>query len=260
VLVDPDGENIHSMVIQGDEMYVTTTSPPYHTSDDLAVVRVDEGSIERVATNLPFPEGVDVGPDGALYTACWNDRAVHRSTLEGADEAVYVGDDYPTNLLFGPDGSLYVNNWYASTIDRVSPDGSRALFSSHEEYAGPHGMTWDDQGRLFVANFLDGKVFLVDEDGGAELFARLPYDSTLGHLVFLDGSFYATAADLNQVYRISAEGEVSVFAGSGYDDDLDGAPEEAAFSAPNGLVADPERHLLYVAMDSTLKVITLGFE
>lgn len=265
VLTDPEGENIHSMVLSDGAMYVTTTSPPNHTSDDVARVTLTDagGTVDRVAQNLPFPEGIDVGPDGALYTACWNDKAVHRVGTDGTDEVYSVGADNPTNVIFDEAGNLYISNWNTSTIDKVTPTGERSLFSDHPDYYGPHGMTFDDAGQLYVANFVDGKVFRVGADGEAEAFTQLTYGGYLGHLVWLDGSLYATAIELNQVVRITvggeADGEMTAIAGSGLADDLDGAAMEAAFTEPNGLMADPDEHLLYVAMGSILKVITLGF-
>lgn len=257
VLVDPEGDNLHSLIVAPDgALYVTTTNPPNHVSDDVAVVDVDAGTITRIATGLPFPEGIDLGPDGALYTACWNDLSVHRTTLDGDDSVFSSAGDFPTMLIFAANGDLIVNNWNASTLDRITPDGDRALFSTHDAYLGPHGMAWGDDGALYVGNYYDGKVFRVDDAGAATELAQLPYDSTLGHLVWLDGHLYATAFELNQVFRIDPEtGDTEAIAGSGSDGDVDGLPDEAELSGPNGLAADPVNHRLFVAMGGVLKVI-----
>ncbi|MCB9745609.1 MAG: hypothetical protein H6740_23735 [Alphaproteobacteria bacterium] len=262
--VDPEGEHVHSMVLADGDMFATTTNAPNHVDDDLIRVSLPaEGTqaavvVERVFRALPFPEGIDVGPDGALYTACWNDFAVHRTTLDGADEVYSEGVDNPTNVHFDAAGDLLISNWNRSTIARVSAEGGRSTFSASPDYAGPHGMDHDEDGQLYVANFLDGKVFRVDEEGQAELLAQLPGATKLGHLVWLDGNLFATAADLHQLYRITPEGELSVFAGSGEAGDADGDPSGDVFDTPNGLAADPENHQLYVSMGATVKVVPLA--
>ena len=257
LVTDPEGENVHSLVTAASgDLYISLTSPPSHTSDDIARVVPETGELTRIAHALPFPEGIDQGPDGALYTACWNDRSVHRVTEAGDSGPVSTGRDFPSNVHFGPDGAMYINNWESNTLDRVV-NGERTRFSSHDEYNGVHGMTHADDGQMYAANFVDGKVFSVDEDGSATLLTQLPYSSMLGHLVWLDGHLYATAIDLNQVFRIATDGTATLFAGTGAQGDADGPAEQAQFDTPNGLEADPERHVLYVAMGPTIKVLPL---
>lgn len=263
VYTDDEGDNLHSLVTRDGVTWVTFTHPADHALDDIGQLTWSDdaegrlATAERVARGVPFCEGIDVGPDGAAYSACWFDLAVHRTTDDGADEVFSVGKDNPTNVIFDAAGNLYVTNWYGSTIDRVTTEGKRELWSTHLDYAGPHGMAFDDAGMLYVANFLDGQVFRVDAHGVATPFAVLPFDSRLGHLVWMDGAFYATAPQLNQLFRIAIDGTVEVIAGSGRAGDVDGPALEAELANPNGLLADPERHTLYVGTGSTLREVPL---
>jgi tetratricopeptide (TPR) repeat protein len=64
--------------------------------------------------------------------------------------------------------------------------------------------------------------------------------------VFSRGVFYATSFFDNKIYRITGDGTVSHFAGSGERIVKDGPVADAAFSSPNGIAVDPTGSYLYV--------------
>ncbi|MEJ2085213.1 MAG: tetratricopeptide repeat protein [Acidobacteriota bacterium] len=68
----------------------------------------------------------------------------------------------------------------------------------------------------------------------------------VGHILYLRGYFLATSFIDNKIYRITPEGEVLQFAGTGERGERDGPVAEAIFSNPNGIAADPTGTFIYI--------------
>lgn len=210
-----------------------------------SIVRVSpEGEVEVLATGLPLPLGLELDAEGGLLVATWGDRAVWRVDADGQAEQLFVGDDNPSDVAVGPDGSVYVNAFNLGRIDRIPPGGARAPWSTEASFNGPHSLVFTEQGVAYVGNYYDGKLYRLDEDGAATQIAQLPDAPTLNYLAWLDGNLFATSTTTEQVFRITPEGEVSVFAGSGEQGGADGPALEARFQQLNGITADPANHRL----------------
>ena len=73
----------------------------------------------------------------------------------------------------------------------------------------PEGMRWRD-GRLWLSDLMDGKVYCIDPDGTKHLLANFPAKvSGLGFLP--DGSLIASSMEDRKVYRI-VEGDLILYA------------------------------------------------
>ena len=211
------------------------------------VVRVaSDGTVEVLDATVPLPLGVAIAPDGVLHVASWSGRGVFR--LEGETATPFsVAADNVSNVAFAPDGTLLVTNFNQNTIDRIDASGARLPAYTDDRFNGVHGLAFDDEGQLFVGNYWDGRLFRIQEDGSVQRLARLPDDSVLGYLTWLDGALYATANSLEQVYRITPEGDVTRIAGTGASGGDDGPGLEATFEKINGIAADPTRGRLLVS-------------
>ena len=140
----------------------------------------------------------------------------------------------PTSLAFGSDGRLYVSSRFDGSVYRVEADGKAVLYASDLGVAC--GLAFGPDGALYVGD-RSGSILVVDEGGGkARVFASLPPSVAAFHLAFgPDGLLYVTGPTLNPsdvVYRISREGDISVYCGG--------------FGRPQGIAFDAAGHL-YVA-------------
>jgi hypothetical protein len=58
---------------------------------------------------------------------------------------------------------------------------------------------------------------------------------------------YLSASGLNKIHKLTLNGELTVFAGTGTANSLDGAKDKASFNQPNGIVASITGDTLYVS-------------
>ncbi|MEE2777256.1 MAG: hypothetical protein VYE73_10930, partial [Acidobacteriota bacterium] len=81
-----------------------------------------------------------------------------------------------------------------------------------------------------------------------------------GHLVFHGEGLYVVARSAHQVYRVSLDGEVELFAGSGEKGGQDGDRLSASFSYPNDIAvsADGRSLVLHDVADHSSEGRTLG--
>jgi sugar lactone lactonase YvrE len=125
-----------------------------------------------VATGIAFDsEGnLYVGDrGGTIFKISQNRQIFVFATLEPSMAAYH--------LAFGPDGFLYVTGPTTSSFDaisRISQQGDVELF--YRGLGRPQGMTFDEQGRLYVAASLGGRkgVIRITPDRRADLFLSGP--------------------------------------------------------------------------------------
>ena len=73
--------------------------------------------------------------------------------------------------------------------------------------ACPNGITIDEAGVFYVANFANGNVIRVSPSGEAELLATIPGGNN-GHLVYHDGRLYVVARREAAIGMLPVDGEV----------------------------------------------------
>lgn len=108
----------------------------------------------------------------------------------------------PSGLAFDRTGHLYIANFATNSIDRISPDGSRSVFSSGANFKGPIGVTVDDQNNVYVANYTSGTIARINPAGISTIIGtgfKSPYYLTLDR----DGNLYVSQQDDNSVVRMS---------------------------------------------------------
>ena len=108
----------------------------------------------------------------------------------------------PSGLAFDRTGHLYIANFATNSIDRISPDGSRSVFSSGANFKGPIGVTVDDANNVYVANYSSGTIARINPAGISTIIGtgfKSPYYLTLDR----DGNLYVSQQDDNSVVRMS---------------------------------------------------------
>lgn len=221
-----------------------------------AVTRVDvgDGSTSEYASGFSFTNGLAFGPGGDLFVASYYDFAQRRGRLSAvaSDGTVrlYARADTLTSLsgvaYDAANDDLYVTSYDGNWIKRVTSDGAFVDVVAGDSLDGPAGLAFDDQNRLHVANFNDGEIYRVD---GGDLALVAEVGTPVGFLAYGGGRFFATGVDSTSsvVYAVTPDGDVSVLAGTGALDTIDGPGETAAFNRPNGIVATASGDTLYVS-------------
>ncbi len=154
--------------------------------------------------------------------------------VKGFTEMIVADVQNATGLAFSPDGHLYATDRHNGRLYRVNPDDTEILVAENLGIAT--GLAFGPDGLMYVGD-RTGTIYKVDELGTVDTFATLEPSVAAYHLAFgPDGYLYVTAPSLASsdfIYRISPDGEVSVFA--------------KGFGRPQGLAFDTDGNLYVVA-------------
>lgn len=225
-----------------------------------------------------------------------NGTTVVKITAEGND-SVFVSNlaNAPSGIVIDSSGTIFVATYNGGIIYSVSEDGVVTQIATAN---GPVGLALDDQQNLYVAecninrisridngslvtiangqgmacpNGLvkghDGAMYTVNFDNGGMYRVTLNGQVSLfatipgggnGHVEYYDGKYYVTARNAHQIYQVDTSGNVSLLAGTGSDGNLDGDSLSATFSRPNGLGLSPDGSNLYVTGNSNFSAPTLA--
>jgi DNA-binding beta-propeller fold protein YncE len=187
---------------------------------------------------LARPEGVAVGPDGALYIAdTGNDRVRRvgpdgviatvagdggrRLTRDGEEIVVRFGGDdgpatdaqlnWPSDVAVGPDGNLYIADAYNGRVRRVGPDGVIATVAGGGTPGalgdgGPAGEAWLDLPHG-VAVAPDGALLIADSGNHCirrvDAAGRIAMVAGTGARGFGGDGGPAAAASLHEPWRVA---------------------------------------------------------
>jgi len=156
----------------------------------------------------------------------------------------------PSGIIADPlSDTLYVTQYTQNRVVKVAPDGSITPFLAGNGLNGPVGMAWDDNDTLYIANYNDGRIFKVNGTSITEI-ADIPGTNfgAIGFLAYGAGKLYATGIGVHRIYQIDLpSGNVSVLAGTGVGDLLDGPAANARFNRPNGILFDPTDNSIYTS-------------
>jgi len=223
-----------------------------------------DGSVVSFATGFNHPNGMTIGVNDTIYLASTWDHAIFQIAPDGVVQQYGPTIQNPNGVIFEPDSdTLVVTSYALNEIRKLSPDGTITPWLADGEINGPLGLAYDDGGNLYIANFNDGKVFIV-EDNSLTLLATVPSGNlwgsvyACGFLTYSSGYLYATGIATNYVYRISLDGSLTEFAGSGIAGNVDGDANTARFSQPNGIVPNATGDTLYVSDYTTQSVRTIS--
>src|SRR6266699_1117287 len=163
------------------------------------------------------PQGITVGPDGALWFTDSADKIGRITTHGQVTEFALSTLAHPMGITTGPDGALWFTESNLDKIGRITTQGrvtefALPTFVSYPEkfpaqiIAGPDGALWftetgDQIGRIT----LQGKVTefaLSSPQAGYEM----------GITVGSDGAIWFTQPGPKQIGRITTQGQISEFA------------------------------------------------
>ena len=119
----------------------------------------------------------------------------------------------PADVITGKDGTIYVTDGHEGDhpngrIHMFTKDGKLIKIFGKKgngpgEFASPHTLAWDSQGRLFVGDRSNGRIEIFDKDGNF-LQETKAFGGPAGIAITSDDTMYVCCAK-NQVYVGSAK-------------------------------------------------------
>lgn len=114
------------------------------------------------------PNGLTMGPDGALYYTNFSGSGHVYRVVDGMRAQVTTASiSQPNGLAFHRDGSLYVESYATGTLFKLTLSGNRE--TARETVAtglgNPDGLAFDAMDRIYVGDNGGGRLIRLDADG-----------------------------------------------------------------------------------------------
>lgn len=189
------------------------------------------------SARLNLPTDVAVATDGSLYIADAFNHRIRRvgpdgliTTIAGNGVSGFSGDggpatsaslSFPGGVAVAPDGSVYIADGGNDRVRRVGSDGLITTFAGNAEKF----------------------KFGAGGDGGPATEAQVAFPSAVA--IGLDGSVYIAQSTHHRVRRVTPDGIIDRFAGTGaIGSSGDGGPaRRAELGSPIGLAIGPDGSL-----------------
>lgn len=185
----------------------------------------------------------------------------------------------PIGITIDRQGNLYVSDWVNHRIRKITPQGEVLTVAGGGEagpnggladgpgaearFWGPEGIAVDARGNIFVADTLNNRIRQIDPGGRVSTVAgsgpgtRYGYDGALVDgpaetarfndpsdvVVDSHGALFVTDRLNHVIRKITPDGCVSTFAGSGQPGSLDGIGKSATLELPNRIAIDKQDNL-----------------
>ncbi len=256
--------------VGGDQVWRVTAAG----ATAIAGSTTESGGKDGSGLNARFssPSGVATDPNGGLFVADAGSHTIRHvtpavmvSTIAGVGfgsvDAVGAAARFnrPEELALDSQGNLFVADKGNNTVRRISPDGAVSTYAGRAGVPGwnngplgtgtlfwPSAVAVDKFGNVYVTENVGSRIRKITPAGLMSTFTQSGPDQPDGIVYSPEGFFYVVErAGGNRVYKISASGSVSVFAGSvqGY---VDAQGTQAQFKFPQGVALDNEGNV-YVA-------------
>lgn len=212
--------------------------------------RTPDGEISTFISGLNTPNGLAFDSFGNLFVCDNIGSRIYKVDSEGVFLDTFFVNN-PSGIIKQQDSDTMIFTEYGTdhVLSKLAPDGVVSTYHSGTPLNGPVGLSYDDSGQLFVANFTDRQVFKVYDDS-LVYWATVPGPTFgyLGFLAFGGGYLWATSWQEQEVYGISTTTSDSTFwyAGSTVGSE-DGTLDIAKFNSPNGIYSNPTGDTIYVS-------------
>jgi len=198
--------------------------------------------------------GIDIDQfnDSMLAVTAYDNNSLYEVNKNtGQVEQLATGFDGPSGIAVDQENTIYVANYGSpptyngNTIHKVLATGEKWVYIESELLFQVQAMAFNPEGELVV--YSQNMLYKVNPSDSS-LVEWTAIENKLNNMVYReeDQSFYATSITSHLIYKITDQGEVSVFSGSslGY---ADGAFNEALFTRPLGIGITEGGESLYIS-------------
>lgn len=174
-----------------------------------------EGVAYDFGLGLDGPIDITDDAQGNLFVTNLNTNKVSKIDPSGAVTDFATTNVGPAGIVSDSEDNLYVSHYGAGNGDgnsilKITPGGEVSTFSEGGLLSAPIGITVDDQGNIYTANFNDGMIIKIDTDGEQSHIATIESSVgyAVGHLTWVNGRLFATGLANQKIYVIRPNGRV----------------------------------------------------
>lgn len=250
-----------------------------------------------ISASFNFPSGITVDSNGIAYVADSTSGKIRKITQTGI-VSTFAGSGYPFGSVDGTgiaasfyypndvavtnNGTVFVTDSFNSKIRKITSDGAVTTFAGNvtlgstdgigvtANFEYPKGITIDSNEIIYVTDG-NNKIRKITSDGRVSTFAGSGLKGSSdgrgtaasfyypnGIAVDKNGIIYIADSINNKIRRITTDGIVTTFAGSGTTGFANGTASTAWFYRPEGVAVDKNGNV-YVADtgNSIIRKITL---
>lgn len=247
-----------------------------------------------IAASFDSPVGIAIGPDGHLYLPdYWNQRirkislAAAVTTFAGSGTRGFADGPATTSMFSLPrdvavdaNGNVYIADNSNNRIRKISPSGDVTTLAgngtagfadgagANAMFRAPYGIAVDANGNVYVADNGNHCIRKITPAGDVTTLAgsgtagfadgtgiAAQFNAPNGLAIDTQGYLYVADGSNHRIRRISPDGTVITYAGSGENGYADGSGSEAKFSSPRGIAVDAAGNL-YVTAGNRIRKIT----
>jgi sugar lactone lactonase YvrE len=240
----------------------THAPPPRQPFSDVRTLA--GANIDANAARFGDPFGIAVAGDGTAYVSDGETGRIWQIAPNGATKVVAENLNTPSAIAIAPDGTLVVADTGSHTIKRIDAQTGRVTIIAGVEnksgfangsgvdalFNAPVGVTVGHDGTIYVADTYNDRIRAIDATGNVRTIAggnepgfadatsgaEARFDTPCGIAVETDGTLVVADTGNNRLRRVRLDGAVTTIAGTGVRNDSDGAPLDASFNEPTGVV------------------------
>ncbi|MDD2698083.1 MAG: putative Ig domain-containing protein [Arcobacteraceae bacterium] len=232
-----------------------------------------------------FPNGVAIDSSGNIFVAEYLNHKIRKITPEGVvttvagsgtqgstdGNATTASFNSPSGVAIDSSGNIFVADTKNNKIRKITLDGVVSTFagSGNFDFAdatgtsaslnSPSGIAIDSSGNIFVADAGNDRIRKITPDGVVSTFAgsgtrgstdgnatTASFHSPSGVAIDSNGNIFVADAGNDRIRKITPDGVVSTFAGSGTATFADGTGTSASFNTPTGVAVDSSGNIFVV--------------
>ncbi len=251
-----------------DNLYMATNNVVSELSNDgdptFPVFIISEGGdAQSFSQSFTVLGGNDIDSEGNLYQSILKTGSLLKINQLGESIDFINDNDDRGFKLESVDGvyvddtdQVFVLELTSNSVVRINQEGIATQFARIPPHA--KGITGDENGNLYINhNSEEGLITKVSSEGVVSELARVPtlfpqnyqleFIQWLGYIKYHEDNLYVTSPSTNKVFRVSMNGDVSLFAGSGFRFKPRGGAITANLNRPHGLAFSQDGTTLYIS-------------
>jgi virginiamycin B lyase len=156
-----------------------------------------------VPTPSSSPEGIALGPDGALWFTEYLANKIGRISTDGdITEFPVPSAGNLEQIVAGPDGALWFTDVSGNQIGRITTDGAVTEFPLPTTSSQPIGIAAGPDGAIWFAEAED-RIGRITTDGVITEFSVAAGSIPIGLAAGPDGTIWFTEVGSNQIGRVT---------------------------------------------------------
>ncbi|MBC8044864.1 MAG: SMP-30/gluconolactonase/LRE family protein [Rhizobacter sp.] len=245
--------------IYASDFFGTSSDPNNPNGTKVRKISPDGSTVSVVDSSFFAPTGLAFDATGNLFVA-GTDGKISKVTFgtSGSTTTTFASSLSDLGgLAFDKSGNLYAAQYSGNKIYKITSGGTVSTLVA-SGLNGPVALTFAND-TLYAANFNDGNIYKVSATGAltfvADVMTLAQFALPVGYMVFSGGNLLvnvgsytsSTTSVGNRIYKVTLNGQTSVFSGTGVSGETNGAVATATYAGNNGMALSPTGDTLYIS-------------